>query len=272
MPEIVEPDRRQPCALQERLERAVTEVRGVHSVKEGKVIVGASDTLPWPDGSISGRHFRIQEDSILGFLRDTAEYLKKHYPWSMDQAANFILCGVVPRAGIILGGHKKTASAGVAAHKFNRTTIKLEVDSWVSADEVRKAYLRMRHKAHSDDSGNLSSLHDLRIYQHPSPRNLDVFRFVVAQSEVQVLNTRERLGCLNLPPWRDLMKCWNDSLPADDPRRYSNSRNFSRDFRRAQRAVTGTDHGLPGIPGQPMSLAEAKKRAEASHAFWSNRD
>lgn len=243
-----------------------------HSVKEGKVIIGAPDTLPWPDGSISGRHFRVEEDSILGLLKDTAAYLKRHYPWSIDQAANFILCGVIPHAGIILGGRKKTADAGVAAHKFNRTTIKLEVDSWVPADEVRKAYLRMRHRAHSDDSSNLSSLQDLRIYQHPSPRNLDVFRFVVAESEIQVINAKERLGRLAIPSWRDLMKRWNNSLPADDPRRYSNYKNFSRDFKRAQRAVTGTDHGLPGIPGQPMSVAEAKKRGEAFRAFLNNRD
>lgn len=232
------------------------------STKGDKVIIDAPDTLPWPapepDGSVSGRYFRVQEDSVLEKLLDAAKYLERHYPWSVDQAANFILCGVVPKAGIILGKWKRSSGgdSSVAAHKFNRATITLEVDSWVSADEVRTAYLHMRRRVHSADSGGFPPP---RLHKHPTPRNLDVFRFVVDQSKIRVINSRERLGRLELPPWRDLMERWNNSLrAADDPRRYSNYKNFQRDFRRAQSAVIGTNHGLPGVPGMPMSAAEVK--------------
>lgn len=222
-----------------------------HSMKGARVIVGAADTLPWPDGSVSGRHFRVQEGSVLEDLRDVAAYLKKHYPWSVDQAANFILCGVILSAGVIIGGREVSVNKGVAAHKYNRTTVKLEIDSWASADEVRKAYLQVRHKAHND-----SWLSGGPPRKHPAPRNLEVFRFVVDQSEVQVISAEQHLGRLELPPWRDMLKDWNGQLSNDDPWRYSDVRNFQRDFHRAQLAVIGTNQGLPGVPGMPMTAAE----------------
>lgn len=232
-----------------------------HSVEDAKVLIGHESTLLWPDGSISGRFFRDQEGSVLGDLLDTAKYLEKHYPWGVGQAARFVLCGDTPRAGVTLGKQSKTINSGVSAHMFNRATITLEVDSWVPADEVRKAYLNIQHRVYSDDFSSVSLPQGLR--KHPSPRNLEVFRFVVAQSTVQVINAKERLGRLELPSWRDLMRRWNDSLSAaDDPRHYSNPRNFQRDFKRAQRAVIGTDWGLPGVPGVPKSAAEAKRRGE----------
>lgn len=228
-----------------------------HSVKGVKVLIGHEDTLPWPDGSASGRHFRVQEGSVLEDLRDAAAYFKKHYPWSIDQAANFILCDITPRAGVITGGHKRFINEGVAAHKYNRTTVKLEIDSWVSPDEVRKAYLQIQHKAHNDNHGGLPPLQGPR--KHPAPRNLAVFRFVVSQSYIEVIDSEHRLGRIELPRWRSMLESWNSSLSHDGPWRYSDVRNFQRDFHRAQLVVIGTGEGLPGVPGQPMTMDQLEE-------------
>jgi hypothetical protein len=91
-----------------------------------------------------------------------------------------------------------------------------------------------------------------------------VFRFVLKQSKINIVNTREYLARLELPPWRQMLESWNKQFSEGDPQRYPDVRNFRRDFDRGQQAVIGTAWGLPGVPGQPMSyqqrLAEAKAR------------
>ena len=47
-------------------------------------------------------------------------------------------------------------------------------------------------------------------------------------------------------------------------RRYPEVRNFHRDFDRGQQAVIGTEWGLPGIPGQPLTYQEKLVEAKAS--------
>jgi hypothetical protein len=63
---------------------------------------------------------------------------------------------------------------------------------------------------------------------------------------------------------RQILDSWNKQFSEGDPRRYPDVRNFRRDFARGQRVVIGTEWGLPGIPGQPMSAEEKRKEAERS--------
>src|SRR5829696_957520 len=93
-----------------------------NSIPGTERVDGSVELLWWPDGSSHGRNFRVQEGSILEELKGVAAYLQKHYPWTDDQAAYFILCGGAPQAATIRGTHTSNTMKGVAAHKYNRTT------------------------------------------------------------------------------------------------------------------------------------------------------
>jgi len=55
------------------------------------------------------------------------------------------------------------------------------------------------------------------------------------------------------------------SIRSHEARRYSEVRNFRCDFDRGQQAVIGTEWGLPGVPGQPLTYYQRKlAEAEAS--------
>jgi len=86
-----------------------------------------------------------------------------------------------------------------------------------------------------------------------------VYRFVVDQSEIQIVNAEEYLARLKLPSWRRMLELWNELLPEPHSWRYKNVRNFQRDFRRGQEAIIGTKWGLPGVPGEPKNAEEAKE-------------
>ena len=226
-----------------------------HSISGNKKVEESVESLWWPDGSSDGINFRILKDSVVGELQGAATYLVKHYPCTEDQAAYFILCGSVPQAATVRGGYITSPVAGVAAHKYKRVTIKLEVESWVPSKLVRKAYSQLQRE-----------LHGARNNRRPSDRNVEVFRLVVDQSEIDLANTGEYLARLKLPPWRQILDSWNKQFSESDPRRYPDVRNFRRDFDRGQQAVIGTKWGLPSVPGQPMSYQEKVTQAKAREA------
>lgn len=210
--------------------------------------------LRWPDGGPYGMDFIVSDDSLLEELKRVADYLAKHYPWKDYQAAHFILCGGVPQSATIMGGYSTSTNKGVHAHKFDRMTIKLEVEHWMPAEFVREAYCKIRDKA-LNDRDLLAQV----SLQRSSLRNMEVFRFVVGQSYLDVKNTEQFLGRLELPEWPDLKDLWNAQLPQGDSRHYKEAKYFKRDFKRAQRAILGTDQGLPGIAGQPMTREELEE-------------
>ena len=224
------------------------------SIPNNEDATGPVKSLWWPDGSAYGRHFRVLEDSVLGELQRAAAHVEKRYPWTDDQAVYFILCGGVPQAATIRGTKSWHQDKGVAAHRYNRTTITLEVESWVSSDLVRKAYYQLqRELRHGPESRRRAS------YKQSSPRNVAVFRFVVDQGEIQIVNAEEYLAWIKLPSWRRMLELWNEQLPEPHSWRYKNVRNFQRDCMRGQEAVIGTKWGLPGVPGEPKNAEEVRK-------------
>jgi len=224
-------------------------------------------SLWWPDGSAYGRHFRVLEESVLGELQRAAAHLEKRYPWTDDQAVYFILCGGVPQAATIRGTKSWHQRMGVAAHRYNRTTITLEVESWVSSDLVRKAYYQLqRELRHGPESQRRVS------YKQSSPRNVAVFRFVVDQGEIQIVNAEEYLARLKLPSWRRMLELWNELLPEPHSWRYKNVRNFRRDCMRGQEAVIGTKWGLPGVPGEPKNAEVVRKDDIKRLRRWARRN
>ncbi len=225
-----------------------------HTNQGWKGIVGDREILRWPDGSPYGRDFIVSEGSLLEELKNAAAYFEKRYPWSENQAAHFILCGGVPQSATIMGGYKTSTNAGVPAHKFDRMTIKLEVEHWMPAESVREAYCKIREKALNDKE--VLAQVSLRC---ASFRNMEVFRFVVGQAQFDTKDAGRLLARLKLPPWPQIKEAWNKQCPESDPGHYKEAKYFKRDFKRAQQAILGTDQGLPGIPGQPMSRDEVKE-------------
>jgi hypothetical protein len=159
----------------------------------------------------------------------------------------------VPQAATVRGTTRWHQNKGVAAHRYNRTTITLEVESWVPSDLVRKAYYRLQREIrHGPESRVYGS------YKQSSPRNVAVFRFVVDQIEIQLVNADEHLARLKFPSWRKMLELWNEQLEHHSWR-YQNVRNFRRDFMRGQEAIIGTQWGLPGVPGEPKNAEEVRK-------------
>jgi hypothetical protein len=140
------------------------------------------------------------------------------------------------------------SSTGVAAHRYHRNTITLEIDSWMPSEYVRQAYHNVQHDLLGENN------------RQPERRNVEVFRFVVEQSKLEVVNREEGLAKLTIPKWKELRELWNKQYQEGHEWHYHKKKEhrFSRDFYRGQEAVIGTKDGLPGVPGQPMSRAEAQ--------------
>ena len=82
----------------------------------------------------------------------------------------------------------------------------------------------------------------------------------MAHSKLEVVNREEGLAKLTIPKCKELRELWNERYPEGHEWHYHKEREhrFSRDFYRGQEALIGTKDGLPGVPGQPMSRAEAQ--------------
>jgi hypothetical protein len=160
----------------------------------------------------------------------------------------------VPQAATIRGTKRWHQDKGVAAHRYNRATIALEVECWVPSDLVGKAYSQLRREL-SDNLENWRA----GSHNQPSPRNVALFRFVVDQSEIQIVNAEEYMARIKPPSWRRMLELWNEQLREPHSWRYENVRNFRRDFTRGQEAVIGTKWGLPGMLGEPKDAKEARE-------------
>lgn len=203
--------------------------------------------------------FRGRYWSAIGTLDRLGNYLAKKYPWNKDQALHFVLCGGVWQVKTVSGKPTISSGKGPAAHRFNRCTISLEVEAWIPPELVKKAYARIQREARERDWGLVGGATTTR---RSYGRNAEVFRFVVGRSEIVVVSEKENLGKLVLSDsWRKLRELWDDHLPAGHAWRYGKNgwRNFHRDFMRGQKAAIGTEWGLPGYPGQPVTYAETQE-------------
>ena len=64
----------------------------------------------------------------------------------------------------------------------------------------------------------------------PSPRRLALFEFVMKHAEVTVPGEGQ---VPRVPSWAELLRSWNESLPAEHEWHYDDRRNFRRDFLKA---------------------------------------
>ncbi len=208
-----------------------------------------AETLWWSDNgeTTQAEPITVWPGSELWYLKNISGRLARRYPWTEEQACYFILTGQTIKA-LTLRGRVSESSTGVAAHRYHRDTITLEIDSWMPSEYVRQAYHNVQHDLLGKNQ------------RQPALRNIKVFHFVVSHSTLQVVNEEEGLAKLVIPQWNKLRELWNKQHPEGDKWHYHKEREdrFSRDFYRGQEAVIGTGDGLPGVPSQPMSSAEAQ--------------
>ena len=199
--------------------------------------------------------------SAIGTLDGLCDYLAKKYPWNKHHALYFVLCGSLGQVKTVSGKKRNSKGLGPDAHKFDRYTITLEVEAWMPPELVKKAYAKLQRE---NKGGELTG--EATTTRRSYGRTAEVFRFVVDRSEIEVVSEKENLGKLVLSgSWEELRKSWDKHLPANHAWRYGENgrRNFHRDFMRGQKAVTGTQDGLPGVPGQPVTQLEVRAAVEA---------
>jgi hypothetical protein len=188
-------------------------------------------TLWWSgnDEGTQAEPIKVWPGSELWYLRNHSSRLARHYPWTEDQACYFILTGRTIKIATI-SGRFSTSDTGVAAHRYHRDTITLEIDSWMPSEYVRQAYHNIQHGLLGENN------------RQPELRNVEVFRFVVAHSKLQVVNREEGLAKLTIPKWKELRELWNKKYQEGHEWHYHKKKEhrFSRDFYRGQEVVTGT--------------------------------
>jgi hypothetical protein len=203
--------------------------------------------------------FEVWPNSVLGQLHKTSIRLASDHPWTVEDAAFFILTGealfMPPFAFRANQSHN-----GVDAHKYNHDEVTLTIAPWVPGEVVLEAYRKIRRSLGYKD-------------RRPNERHVALFRFVLARSEVHVVKKPAMAGLigqwrarLRLPKWKELRREWNETFPAGHAWHYSqkdpHAKLFRRDFARAQKKIIGTPHGLPGVPGMPMTRAEEQRMVE----------
>lgn len=195
--------------------------------------LAAHDAQPFRDRHLGGQLLAPKE--IEGYLeRDSyvlrsplVRRLSRQYRWSEDQAVRFILTGETPAAQPIMG---RLYEHWGRAHNYGVVT--LTVEPWVSSDEVRDAYVRLKKEI-----GARKKVIDKR---------LALFRFVVGKAQsVDVGAFGERTALVGAPSWERLRKLWNEQYPSDHDWRYKEEdrRNFARDFRAAEYGIANPIRG-----------------------------
>jgi len=147
--------------------------------------------------------------SPLDKLRKLAESLAQSYPWQPAQAAAFVLEGLIPLATPFMLRLPQPQHD----NRPRRAKLIMEIDLWIPADEVLRAYREVQREV---------------LPGHNRP---------ISQGSIELVNhvMRERASQIDpQPTWQRLMDGWNTEHPS---RRYANFRNFRSAFERASRSL-----------------------------------
>lgn len=144
--------------------------------------------------------------SLLDEVRELAGWLAREHDWLEPQATWFVLTGsAVPRLPL------RVAVGGRAGYGHTSCRVTLDVEPWVSADTVLRAYRDVQRRVLPGDNRPVGD------------RSLGLARFVAEQ---------ERDG--DLPTWREMRTRWNEARPEWN---YDDDRRFRRDVVRARRIL-----------------------------------
>ena len=177
----------------------------------------------------------VADSSVLGRLQELCKHLVKRPPITEELAAFLVLCGGPIQLPSLSARITNTRNTTVGAYGYDHSTISLTVASWVTPEQVRQAYARLRAQASAKNT-----------YRSKSDRNVALFRFVMEKVEHiapkdLVPGTR---GTFKFPRWREMVEEWNKSYPEGHKWRFDHSgytaeKMFRRAFADGYEAVTG---------------------------------
>jgi hypothetical protein len=178
------------------------------------------------------RKVTVSAYSVLNDLRRVSSRLLRWRPWKEEETSWFVLTGEPPAVPAASGRYRASRTPVITYG-----TITMTIQPWVSATTVRDFYQRLQSRLKEEKP------------RAPSERNLAVFRFVMDQDSVDVPggNAIERMRPPSFvrPPWRTLLERWNQMYPEGHRWHYKDVRNFSKDFRRAEKAVIHPAYKIP---------------------------
>jgi len=183
----------------------------------------------------------VADSSVLGDLQVLCKYLAKHHPLTEEMAAYLVLCGETVQVAPLSGRVSNTHDAQAGAYAYDHSTITLTIPSWARPEQVQQAYAKLRAQAWAKNS-----------YRSRSERNIAIFRFVMKRAEPYppkdlIPGTS---GTFKFPPWRELVKEWNQPLPRDHEWRfdhpgYTPEKMFRNAFANGYKAITGKKYYDP---------------------------
>ena len=175
-----------------------------------------ADTVTYTSGSGIGGSTHVWAGSVLDDLRRLAkDVVRKFQAWSEDQSAWFVLTGTAPVVSPL-----QVSNTVIKSTDYVQGVITLEVEPWVSAQSVLKAYRTVRRRILGGQHRELSN------------RNVSVLTFVVQE---------KRKG--RKITWRVLMEDWNRLRP---DWRYANLRHFVQAYQRAEQKIAAETFHVPG--------------------------
>lgn len=166
------------------------------------VLGSPTETLQYQNRRIS-HDLRMWPGSALDDLRRLAISLCESYPWQPAQAAAFVVEGLIPVATPFFL-HMPQTTHGT---RPRRAKITLEIDMWMPAAEVLRAYRHVQRQV-------------LRGHNRPiSPRSIDLVNFVLQRPS---------------GTWQQVLDEWNKEHP-NSP--YSDYRHLRYAFVRVRQAL-----------------------------------
>jgi hypothetical protein len=160
----------------------------------------------------SGDSVVAKSNSALDLLAKQANRLFRRYLLEPEDAAWLILTGENPKPK-----YMSARLSSVSSVYLSRAVLTLTVEPWVSPDMVTSYYRDIRQSI-LQDAGS-------------KDRTVEVFRFVVAHTEVEEI-TMEKT-----PQWKRLCDLWNAEHPDDPGKRFSDYRDFRKSYIRGHDAI-----------------------------------
>ena len=206
--------------------------------------------------------YSVADSSVLGELQKLCQRLAKWHPLTEELAAYLVLCGGTVQLPSLHGRVNNTHNAKVGAYGYDHSTITLTVASWVSPEQVRQEYAKLRAQASAKNT-----------YRSKSDRNIAVFRFVMERASPfppkdLVPGTR---GTFEFVPWGKMVKEWNKPPPDGhkwrfDQPGYTAQKMFRNAFADGYEAVTGRKYYVP----KPLTTREELKEEAKALNEWLN--
>jgi len=160
----------------------------------------------------SGDSVVAKSNSALDLLAKQAERFFRRYLLEPEDAAWLILTGENPQPK-----YMSAKSSSVSSDYLSRAVLTLTVEPWVSPEKVTSYYRDIRQSI-LQDAGS-------------KDRTVEVFRFVVAHTEVEESTLKKT------PQWSHLCNLWNAEHPDDPGKRFSDYRDFRRSYIRGRDAI-----------------------------------